>query len=385
MWKRCAEHYACPVCRGHLSLVIFQEREVEVGQEFLARAEQLGILDKSFRSYVESGLFACANCRLAFPIFEGLPIFLLYPTELHKEFSAEFKDDMEATNLGYSFPNASPAAGEEFVMKSFSKEWLSYDYDGVIWELSYDDHEKRFLAEIGPEFCQTTRQNFLEVGCGIGNTTNFAQKAFQADAFGVDLSLAALKSAKHYIENPFMHFAQASVFHLPFRESSFDVIYSRGVLHHTYSTKTAFDSVSKLSRQNGMVYIWVYGPSSINDNLFRRILFLSESLLRPLLSRSSDSFLSSLVLNPIALAYMLFNALRRLGDPTIQPLTLRRALHAARDRYTPKFAHRHCAVEVVKWFEGVGFDKIQVVDWKSMPSADHDDYRRNVGVRALHP
>jgi hypothetical protein len=65
----------------------------------------------------------------------------------------------------------------------------------------------------------------------------------------------------------------------------------------------------------------------------------------------------------------------------IQPLNLSRGIHAARDRFTPRYAHRHQVNEVTGWFRRAGFDNIEVVDWKDMPAADHDDFRRNVGVR----
>jgi hypothetical protein len=78
---------------------------------------------------------------------------------------------------------------------------------------------------------------------------------------------------------------------------------------------------------------------------------------------------------------MAFNASRRLKNPQIQKYNFERALHAARDRFTPSYAHRHDRGEVLKWFQDEGFEEIQVVDWQTMPSADHDDYRRNVGIR----
>jgi hypothetical protein len=78
----------------------------------------------------------------------------------------------------------------------------------------------------------------------------------------------------------------------------------------------------------------------------------------------------------------MFNGARRALNPSIQPLNLSRGVHAARDRFTPKFAHRHPVDEVAGWFRRAGFDSPEVLDWRVMPTADHDDYRRNVGVRA---
>jgi hypothetical protein len=98
------------------------------------------------------------------------------------------------------------------------------------------------------------------------------------------------------------------------------------------------------------------------------------------LSRA-PSAVGTAVLAPIALGYVGYNRLRRSADRTVQPFTFTRALHSARDRFTPRFAHRQPANEVVGWFRDAGFQGIDVVDWTQIPSSDRDDYRRNTGVR----
>jgi ribosomal protein L32E len=87
----------------------------------------------------------------------------------------------------------------------------------------------------------------------------------------------------------------------------------------------------------------------------------------------------------MGIGYVLFNGMRRALNPAIQPLTLARGIHAARDRFTPQYAHRHEVTEVTEWFRRAGFERMVIVDWKAMPPADHDDYRRNVGVRGTLP
>ena len=268
-------------------------------------------------------------------------------------------------------------------MQSFSTEWLDYDYDGVIWEMDYGDHERRFMAELG-RYAPSGRKDsvrFLELGCGLGITTVMAQKNFGGDAVGVDLSLAAWRAAACNRSNPFLHFVQASVFALPFAPGTFDTVYSRGVLHHTFSTEKAFRALAPMCRQGGSLYVWVYGPKSINDNLFRRAIYILELAMRFILNRS-PAWVSRIALAPFAIGYIVFNRLRRLKNPHIQPYHYGRALHAARDRFTPEFAHRQEAGQVSRWFRDAGFVDLEVVDWRTMPDADHDDYRRNVGVRA---
>jgi ubiquinone/menaquinone biosynthesis C-methylase UbiE len=306
---------------------------------------------------------------------------LRYTTPIHAEFLRRHAGRALEPYGGYRFLEMEPMSGERNVMDSFSEEWLAYDYDGVIWEMSYEDHETRFLREIGSALDAPGVRSFLEVGCGLGITTYLAHKNSGADAVGLDLSLAVWKASRHYRQNPFLHFVEASVFALPLRPASFDAIYSRGVLHHTVSTSKAFEAMVRLARPGATVYLWVYGIGSIRETLFRRLAYGLERVFRPLLSASPNSLPARAFLGTMGAGYVAFNGMRRLSNPSIQPLTLARGVHAARDRFTPKYAHRHAVDEVTGWFRLAGLGAIEVIDWKIMPPADHDDFRRNVGVR----
>lgn len=381
MWKRFANRFRCPLCLGALELSAFAQQRVIVDDSYLERAAEQNVLDDDFSVYIDAGMFCCDRCEVAFPIFKGLPVLLPYATKLNEQFAHEWSAELRRMPRRVRFPDRAPVPGERFVLSSFSTEWLAYDFDGVIWEMSYSDHEKRFLAELGAYRPVAGQGMFLELGCGIGITTDLAQKNFGVDALGVDLSLAALRATQRFRANPFLHFVQASVFYLPLPHDAFETVYSRGVLHHTYSTAEAFASLARFCREGGTTYLWVYGPKSINDNGLRRSLYLAERTIRRLLRGRDSGLLASAILYPLAGAYVLFNRARTAGDPTVQRYNFQRALHAARDRFTPEFAHRHDFSEVSEWFAQAGFTNVEVVDWRSMPSADHDDYRRNTGVR----
>lgn len=381
MWKRFARLLRCPQCSGELIPTIFAEHRAEIATAHLELGRQCGMLDADFSRYVDAGLLSCSACEVSYPIFEGLPVLLPYTTTLHDEFRRRYESELRGMPQSVRFADREPVPGERFVLRSFSTEWLAYDFDGVIWEMGYADHERRFLSELGDLRPSRRCSRFLELGCGIGITTDLAQRNFGVDAVGVDLSLAALRAATRHRENPFLHFVQGSVFYLPFAEQSFDTIYTRGVLHHTYSTGKAFASLAKQCKANGSMYVWVYGPRSIEDNLLRRTLFAGERVVRRVLQGRDSGLLAKLLLSPLACTYLIFNWSRRIKDSTIQPYNFRRAMHAARDRFTPEFAHRHDEAEVRAWFVDAGFEAVEVVDWRVMPSADHDDYRRNTGVR----
>jgi ubiquinone/menaquinone biosynthesis C-methylase UbiE/uncharacterized protein YbaR (Trm112 family) len=379
MWRRFREFLKCPVAQTPLELVVFRGSHVAVADQDLRTAESLGICTgDDFRYQVEEGLLLSESIGVAYPISRGLPILLPYETAIHRHFAGEFSGALARFRPKYQFASESPVKGEIGVLKSFSTQWSNYRYDGVIWDVSYDDNERRLVAEVGR--IKTRARTFLEVGCGVGITTFQAHGCFGTDSVGIDLSLASLSAQRRFSRNPFLHFAQASAFHLPFSQGSFDIIYSRGVLQNTFSTRRAFLSISRYCRPGGRIYIWVYGTQSINASALRRLAYAAESCLRPLLCRAPGP-VATIVLVPMAFGYLVFNRLRRLEHREVQQYDFRRALHAARDRFTPRFAHRADSAEVIGWFQEAGFEEVDLVACDEIPSADADDYRRNVGVR----
>lgn len=364
MWTTLLPVLRCPICRGTLVLEPFEPAHV----------------GRASKQWVDTGILLCRACRFWFPIFRGVPVLLPYRTRLHDELGRAHSERFGAAVTGFAAPSLDPNPGELFVRHSFSEEWLGYTYDGTIWDLSYRDHEARFLAEVGPP---RPCSYLLEVGCGMGISTEIAQRHCGGDAIGVDLSLAVFRAAEHFADNRHLHFVQASVFHLPLREGIADLVYTHGVLHHTYSTERAFRALARFCAPGGRFYVWVYGLGSMRDGVARKAAYLVERTIRPRISRSLSSPLSRAFLGASALGYLCVNAYHRARDPSVRRYTFSKALHAARDRFTPEFAHRHDAGEIRRWFEEEGFDQVEVVDWHAMPSANQANYRRNTGVRGV--
>jgi SAM-dependent methyltransferase len=365
MWTRFVERLRCPVSGRPLRLVSFRE-------------EQLNVNAGDAQSYVTAGVLL-SDAGWMYPIANGVPILLPYATAIHERFSREHASALRAVE-GHRFAQQEPAPGERDVFRSFSEEWREYQYDGVLWDVNYEDNLARLVEEVGLSREEWRGRSWLEVGCGIGMTTRQAQQLSGADAVGVDLSMAVFKAASQFKSNPFLHFVQASAFALPFAPQSFDVVYSRGVLHHTYSTRGAFLSMAKVARPGGRIYLWVYGPGSIAASPLRLGAYAAEMALRPVLSRLPTP-VASAVLTPIAAGYIGFNLFRRWRQSEVQPYTFSRALHAARDRFTPRFAHRQSAATVKQWFQEAGCRNVEAVDPSTIPAADRDDYTRNTGVR----
>jgi SAM-dependent methyltransferase/uncharacterized protein YbaR (Trm112 family) len=381
MWKRLAKLLCCPDCKGGLDMLPFSERRTAISDNHASLAKKREIFDEDFDQFIEAGILLCAGCKTWFPIARGLPVLLPYPMPLHKQFSGEFQSEILKLGPGYHPPGRKPVTGEQFIMNSFSQEWRDYRYDGVLWDQSYEDLEETFLSEMGYDRAAGGGATYLEVGCGLGVVTYFAHKNFKSDAVGVDLSVAALKASQHYRDNPFLHFIQASAFHLPFKERSFDLVYSRGVLMFAYSTHDAFKAIAPYCKPGGRLYVWIYGPGSVGGSMLRRTAYAAEAVLRPVLSRRPSSPLTRLLLSCTTAGYLAYNTFDRLRNPNIQPFNFQRALHSARDRFTHRYAHRHKPEEVLSWFREAGFDGVELVDWRDIPSSQQENFKRNIGAR----
>jgi len=101
----------------------------------------------------------------------------------------------------------------------------------------------------------------LDAGCGAGFS---GELAFRDDLsriryIGADIS-TAVEIARQTIA-PLAHeslFISSDLTKLPFRPGSLDVIFSEGVLHHTPSTKNAFNSLVPFLKPGGIFAFYVY-------------------------------------------------------------------------------------------------------------------------------
>jgi len=84
-----------------------------------------------------------------------------------------------------------------------------------------------------------------------------------------------------------IRFIQTNLFMPPIRPQSMDIVISNGVLHHTYDTKKAFFSISRLVKPGGYIVIGLYNRigrlrTDIRRGLVKlfgeRVLFLDPHL-----------------------------------------------------------------------------------------------------------
>ena len=123
------------------------------------------------------------------------------------------------------------------------------------------------------DFAATKRLRVLEIGCGLGTDgVQFARAG--ADYTGVDLTEAAIDLARKNFEQRGLQgeFKVADAENLDFADSSFDLVYSHGVLHHTPDIARAVSEIHRVLKPEGRAIVMLYHRDSYNYRVGIRIL-----------------------------------------------------------------------------------------------------------------
>lgn len=366
---RLLDFLVCPIDKSELKLIVWEEKVNKLSEDDLHRISKLNCNKQSFEREIISGVLKNINMNIYYPIYKGVPRMLTYSSGVLEDFRREFKDRIESELKGFSSPSFAPPLGEESVIRSFSTEWLEYDWDpNKYWKTDSNTVYKsmRYMLDIDNKPIEN--KSVLEVGIGIGGIANYFSSVEKCELVGIDLSYAVDGAYRNFNDNIFFHIVQASAFNLPLKDYAFDYIYSHGVLHHSSDPKICFQNVSKTPKKDGYFYLWLYNDKSENQTLFRRILMIIEKIFRPIIYPLPQS-VQKFVLIPIALLYFFHQNILKANDKNLVRYTYREALHAARDRFTPKYAFRYSEKEVISWFEDAGFYNI-----KPSAKTSHPDY-----------
>lgn len=110
------------------------------------------------------------------------------------------------------------------------------------------------------KFNEGAGKDVLEVGVGMGADHHEWSKSEPATLTGIDLTPAAIKftSQRLSLNGKVPRLCHADAENLPFMDSSFDLVYSWGVLHHSPDTPRAFSEVYRVLRPGGTARIMIY-------------------------------------------------------------------------------------------------------------------------------
>jgi SAM-dependent methyltransferase len=158
---------------------------------------------------------------------------------------------------------------------SFSFEWAHFAEMYPEWESNFWDY-------MFPRTAESFRgKRVLDAGCGNGRHAYYAAH-YGADVWAVDISDAVEVAAKNN-RGTGVRVIQADLNYMPFREESFDLVYSMGVLHHLPDPERAFQYLLRFVKPGGEFRMFLYWAPEHRS--LKRLLLKVVSALRILTVR----------------------------------------------------------------------------------------------------
>ena len=164
------------------------------------------------------------------------------------------------------------------IEKCFSYQWTKSDFGQP--EKFSDDAVRQDVLETMDltEEDLTLFNDKLVLDVGVGSGASSRLWSPRAKEFhGVDIGdgiYRAKNTLKNSTENPIL--SHADLHHLPYKDESFDVIVSNGVLHHTPSTKLALKSIYPKLKKGGIIIFYIYKIKSplreFSDDYIRKCI-----------------------------------------------------------------------------------------------------------------
>ena len=225
------EILVCPKCKTDLSL---QQKE-------------------TLQHEIIEGDLLCENCRKKYPIVNGIPRFI----EL----------DNYASSFGYQW-------------NLFRKEQID-SHNGT------DLSAERFWAETGWDKDSLNGKWILDAGCGAGRFLDIASTT-KSEVVGIDISSAIDAAQENLKGRQNVHFIQASIYELPFRDETFDRVYCIGVIQHTPDPKKTMETLPKFVKKDGQIAVTIYEKNKYT-------LLYAKYLLRPITRRVPQKTLLNLL------------------------------------------------------------------------------------------
>ncbi len=358
----------CPRCREDLDV----EEWIRVGDDLI------------------EGLLVCRGCARAYPIIDGIPHML--PNALAESPAFAHKHHDAIVRL------ATPPTREELrrfeklhrrTAEAFGYEWNRYKVTtpeedlltlafltgidpGLYDPLEFDDvfvqtPSTEDVTKIDTSFLQGKR--VLEVGCGMGKYVRTVAD-HGGIAVGLDLSASLERARREQGERVNLHLVRGNILEHPFKEQTFDFVYSVGVLHHTPDCGQAFRNSASLVRNGGHLAVWLYPSERKLTHYARLVHFVQDELMRPITSRLPHPVLYRLCQilgqwtfkrdeaaragrTQLAQAYALL-AVGAHSDPEI-------AAFLNFDWYSPEYRSYHSEDELLRWYHEAQFTDVRVL------------------------
>jgi SAM-dependent methyltransferase len=248
---------------------------------------------------------------------------------------------------------------EDSYADAFALEWNAFRTAHLEKFTGLKYLENQFTEYLDFPIYELSGKLVLDAGCGLGRFSEVVLN-HGGRVVAVDLSRAIDAAYANLHDRGDIYFLQADIFKLPFRPETFDFAYSWGVLHHTPDPPAAFQALAPLVRPGGKLMAFVYARYNkayrAVTEFYRRY---TKRLPKRLLLKLSYIAVPLYYVNKVPVIGPFIT--RLLLPVSINPPTHRWRVGNTFDLYSPEYAFAYDHVEVYKWFERAGLEKITPV------------------------
>ncbi|WMJ72903.1 class I SAM-dependent methyltransferase [Cytophagaceae bacterium ABcell3] len=215
------------------------------------------------------------------------------------------KGDIEIASFVHNDGNLDPET-----VKSFGEEWQKF---GTFAEQDLSTAGSQYF-DIVDDQVMNKSTIALDVGCGTGRWSKYIAKHVHFIE-AIDPSNAVYAAANFLGDTKNARVTQASVDNIPFPDSSFDFVFSLGVLHHLPDTAHAMKKCVSKVKPGGIFLVYLYYNLDNRGPLFK-VLFKLSNLVRKVVSLLPQN-LKFLICDLLAVVfYMPFVTLARVIQHT---------------------------------------------------------------------
>ena len=292
----------------------------------------------------------CIACSETFPVVNGIPRLLM-----------KTKSDSPGSSNNVIDHNQTLQVK---TAKSFGFEWTRFSEMYPEWESNFRDY-------MFPRTAESFQSNrVLDAGCGIGRHAYYAAH-YGAEVWAVDISDAVEVAARNTMGTG-ARVIQADLNQLPFREESFDLVYSMGVLHHLPDPERAFRYLLRFVKPGGEFRMFLYWMPERQP--LKRLLLKAVAALRMLTVRMPHRLLyplsyvaAFLVWTCFVWPYRAFTRLPMLSK-TADRLPLRQysrypfrtCVNDQFDRFSAPLERRYTRLQVEQFLKSAGLEELNV-------------------------
>lgn len=111
-------------------------------------------------------------------------------------------------------------------------------------------------------FHSFAKKKVLELGCGQG-FDGYEFCKVESEYTGIDIAPENIKRANHNLSSFSPQVQLGDAENLSFKDETFDIVYSNGVLHHTPNMKQSFSEANRVLKKQSDFWVILYNKHSI--------------------------------------------------------------------------------------------------------------------------